>query len=362
MQTPSPSSSTSASITTSTARSTPRMLPGTRALRTFDAAARHLNFTRAADEVGLTPAAVSYQIKDIEDQLGVVLFTRTSRSIALTPAGAVLAEATADALDTLQRAAGRARRLTRNAAQLRVSLSARFATNWLLPRLAQFRAAHPGLELSFDITDTLRDFEADDIDVAIRFGTGRYEGARADRLFALNIVPVCSPRLLQTGPPLNEPRDLFAHTLCYVDWKTDTMTWPNWRMWMAAAGIDDFDDSRCVAFADSSYVVQAVTDGGAVGLADLDMIEADLAQGRLVRLFDVGVTMAPTYAYHLVSPQASSDDARVVAFREWMLGAVGAGAAGGAAGEAGAAGSTGAGGAGGAGGAEGIASAGGNKG
>ncbi|WP_440533473.1 LysR substrate-binding domain-containing protein [Variovorax sp. YR566] len=302
-----------------------RMLPGTRALRTFEAAARHLNFTRAADEVGLTPAAVSYQIKEIEDQLGVVLFTRTSRSIQLTPAGAVLFEATADALDTLHRAAGRARKLTRNAAHLRVSLSARFATNWLLPRLPQFRAANPGLELTFDITDTLRDFEADDIDIAIRFGTGSYEGARADRLFDTLIVPVCSPRLIETGPPLNEPRDLLHHTLCYVDWKTDTMTWPNWRMWMAAAGVDDnFDDSRCVGFADSSYVVQAVVEGGAVGLADLDMIAGDLAQGRLVRLFDVGVRMAPPYAYHLVYPQGSGEDARVVAFREWLLREAGA--------------------------------------
>ncbi len=310
-------------MTNTTTTNTNRMLPGTRALRTFEAAARHLNFTRAADEVGLTPAAVSYQIKELEDQLGVVLFTRTSRSIQLTPAGAVMFEATADALDTLHRAAGRARRLTRNAAHLRVSLSARFATNWLLPRLPKFRAANPGLELSFDISDELRDFEADDIDVAIRFGTGQYEGARADRLFELDIVPVCSPRLIETGPPLNEPRDLVRHnhTLCYVDWKTDTMTWPNWRMWMAAAGVDDdFDDSRCVGFSDSGYVVQAVLEGGAVGLADLDMIEADLKQGRLVRLFDVGVSMAPTYAYHLVYPQGYGEDARVVAFREWMLG------------------------------------------
>ncbi|MFH0130128.1 LysR substrate-binding domain-containing protein [Variovorax sp. VaC1] len=296
-----------------------RMLPGTRALRTFEAAARHLNFTRAADEVGLTPAAVSYQIKEIEDQLGVVLFTRTSRTIQLTPAGAVLFEATADALDTLQRAAGRARRMTRGAAHLRISLSARFATNWLLPRLPRFRAENPGLELSFDISDELRSFDMDDIDVAIRFGTGTHEHARSDRLFDTVIVPVCSPKLLETGPGLQAPRDLLQHTLCYVDWKTDGMVWPNWRMWMAAAGIADFDDSRCVAFSDSGFVVQAVIESGAVGLADLDMIATDLAQGRLVRLFDIGVPVAQPYAYHLVCPESSSEDPRVLAFREWML-------------------------------------------
>ena len=300
-----------------------RMLPGTRALRTFEAAGRHLNFTRAADEVGLTPAAVSYQIKEMEDQLGVVLFTRSSRSIQLTPAGAVLFEAAADALDSLQRAAGRARRMTRGSAHLRISLSARFAANWLMPRLPRFRAAHPGLELMFDITDQIRDFDADDVDIAIRFGNGKYEHALSDRLFDMVVAPVCSPRLLETGPRLREPRDLFHHTLCYLDWKTDGMVWPNWRMWMEEAGIRDFDDSRCLAFPDSSHVVQAVIEGGAVGLADLAMIANDLAQGRLVRPFDIGVSVTGEYAYHLVYPESSGQDPRVLAFRAWMLGEAG---------------------------------------
>lgn len=301
-----------------------RMLPGTRALRTFEAAARHLNFTRAADEVGLTPAAVSYQIKEIEEQLGLVLFIRSSRSIQLTAAGAVLFEATVDALGRLQHAVGRARRLERGSAQLRVSLSAGFASNWLLPRMAQFNAAHPQLQLSFDISDELRDFDADDIDAAIRFGTGDYPQARSHRLFDSVVVAVGSPALLANAPALNEPRDLLQHTLCYVDWKTERMVWPNWRMWMAAAGIGDFDDSRCVAFADSGYVVQTVIDSGAVGLVDLALIGNDLAQGRLLRLFDIGVAVAPDYAYHLVYPASSDDDPRIASFTQWMLDQAGA--------------------------------------
>jgi LysR family transcriptional regulator, glycine cleavage system transcriptional activator len=295
------------------------MLPGTRALRTFEAAARHLNFTRAAEEVGLTPAAVSFQIREIEDQLGVALFTRTSRSVQLTPAGTVMFEAAAEALDGLQRAAGRARKIARGSAHLRVSLSARFATNWLLPRLSRFKAVCPGLELSFDITDQIRDFEADDIDVAIRFSTGKHEHARSERLVDMVVAPVCSPKLLETGPELNEPRDLIHHTLCHMDWKTDDMVWPNWRMWMAAAGIDDFDDSRCLAFADSSHVVQAAIEGGAVGLADLGLIADDLAQGRLVRLFDIEVGVPGDYAYRLVYPESSAEDPRIRALRDWML-------------------------------------------
>lgn len=300
-----------------------RTLPGTRALRTFEAAARHLNFTRAADEVGLTPAAVSYQIKDIEDQLGVVLFTRTSRSIQLTSEGAVLFEAAADALHTLQRAVGRIRRMTRGTAQLRLSMSARFATNWFLPRLPQFRATNPDLELTFDITDQVRDFDTDDVDVAIRFGAGSYPHARAEQLFDTVVVPICSPKLIETGARLKRPRDLMQQTLCYMDWKIDGLVWPNWRMWMAAAGIDDFDDSRCVAFSDSGHVVQAVVEGGAVGLADLAMIEGDLSRGRLVRLFDIAVRIPRPYTYHLVYPESIRGDPRILAFREWILGEAG---------------------------------------
>ncbi|WP_200943990.1 transcriptional regulator GcvA [Lysobacter sp. Root604] len=295
------------------------MFPGTRALRTFEAAARHLNFTRAAEEVGLTPAAVSHQIKELEDQLDLVLFARGGRNLQLTPAGMTLFEAAASALESLQRAVGRARGMARGATQLRISLSARFATNWLLPRLPQLQAAHPELELSFDISDALRDFDGDDIDLAIRFGTGRVADACADRLFDTVIAPVCSPRLIADGAKLEHPSDLLRHTLYYVDWKTDGMVWPNWRMWMAAAGIENFDDRRCVGFSDSSHVVQAVIDGGGIGLADLDMIANDLAQGRLQRLFDTVVPVAPEYAYHLVYPQRSRDDPRIRAFRSWLL-------------------------------------------
>ncbi|WP_332610808.1 LysR substrate-binding domain-containing protein [Achromobacter sp. ESBL13] len=296
-----------------------RLLPGTRALRTLEAAARHLNFTRAADELGLTPAAVSYQIKEIEEQLGVVLFTRTSRSIQLTPAGTVLFDAAADALHTLQQAVSKARRLTRGDAQLRLSVGARFATQWLLPRLPQFQAEHPGLALTFDISDAVRDFAADDVDAAIRFGAGAYPGAQSHRLFHTVVVPVCSPALLQSGRPLGRPRDLFNHTLCYVDCRPGGIVWPNWPMWMAAAGVDGFDDSRSVAFAESSHVVQAVMDGAAVGLVEWELVERDVQAGRLIRLFEVGVRVAPEYAYHLVYPAASASDPRVCALRDWML-------------------------------------------
>ena len=296
-----------------------KLLPGTRALRTFEAAARHLNFTRAADELGLTPAAVSHQIKEIEDQLDLVLFTRTSRTIRLTEAGHVLLEAAVDALDLLNRAVSRARKMTRGTALLKVTLDAQFATKWLMRRVDDFHKHKPGIELRFDITYDVRDFDLDDVDVGIRFGTGRYPGLVAHRLFENIIIPVCSPALLASGPPLNEPRDLFQHTLAHIEWSRQGVTWPNWSMWMQAAGVEDFDDSRTLVFRSSTDATQAALDGNAVALADFAMVASDLSQGRLVRPFELGIKVAADFAYFLVYPQAAKDDARIIAFREWLL-------------------------------------------
>ncbi|CDX42124.1 Transcriptional regulator [Mesorhizobium sp. ORS 3359] len=296
-----------------------KLLPGTRALRTFEAAARHLNFTRAADELGLTPAAVSHQIKEIEDQLDLVLFTRTSRSIRLTEAGSLLHDASIDALDLLNRAVSRARKMTRGTALLKVTLDAQFATKWLMRRVDDFRRQKPGIELRFDITYDVRDFERDDVDIGIRFGTGKYPGLVAHRLFENIIIPVCSPALLASGPPLKEPRDLFNHTLAHIEWSRQGVTWPNWSMWMQAAGVDDFDDSRTLVFGSSTDATQAALDGNAVALADFAMVANDLSQGRLVRPFELGIKVAPEFAYFLVYPEAAKDDARVIAFREWLL-------------------------------------------
>jgi len=296
-----------------------RFVPGTRALRTLEAAGRHLNFTRAADELGLTPAAVSHQIKEIEDQLGVVLFTRTSRSIRLTEAGAALCDASADALDTLNRAVSRARKLTRGTALLKVTLDAQFASKWLMRRVDGFRKLHPDIELRFDISYDVRDFDLDDVDVGIRFGTGKYPGLVANRLFDNMIIPVCSPALLASGPPLRVPRDLFNHTLVHIEWSQQGVTWPNWRMWMAAAGVDDFDDSRSIVFTTSSDAVQAAIDGSVVALADFAMVANDLSEGRLVRPFDLGIRVSREFAYFLAYPKGVADDPRIAAFRQWIL-------------------------------------------
>lgn len=296
-----------------------RLIPGTRALRTLLAAGKHLNFTRAADELGLTPAAVSFQIKEIEEQLGVKLFVRTSRTIRLTEPGMILCDAAADALDVMHRAVSRAQKAGRGTAQLKVTVDPQFATKWLMRRVERFRKFHSDIDLRFDIAYEVRDFDVDDIDVAIRFGSGKYPGLAASRLFDNIIVPVCSPRLLTSGKPLKEPRDLLHHTLAHIEWSRQGVTWPNWRMWMAAAGIDDFDDRNTIVFEASSNAVDAAMAGDAVALADFAMVANDLSEGRLVRPFELSIKAAPEYAYHLVYPEASATDQRITAFRDWML-------------------------------------------
>ena len=294
-------------------------LPGMRALRTLEAAGRHLNFTRAALELGLTPAAVSHQIKEFEEQLGVALFSRTSRTIELTEAGMLIHEAASEALERMARAVARARRVKRGATEIKVTADATFASKWLLPRIDRFRKREPQFELRFDISEELRDFGYDDIDIGIRFGAGVYPGLIAERLFDNVIIPVCSPLLLKNGPPLAEPRDLLRHTLVHIEWSRQGVTWPNWHTWMAAAGIEDFDDSQCVLFEDSSHVVQAALEGNVVALADFAMVANDLSAGRLVRPFDIGVKMPPDFAYHLVYPLEAAADPRIKAFRDWIV-------------------------------------------
>lgn len=297
----------------------PFQLPGTRTLRVFDAAARRLNFSRAAQELALTPAAISHQIKELEDRLGFVLFDRTSRTVRLTEAGAIFHQSCAEALEVLRVGAVRAQKLARGLEQLRITLDAVFASKWMVPKLDRFRAAWPDVDLRFDIAFELRDFTHDDIDVAIRFGTGTYPGLVSHRLFDNVIIPVCSPRLLTAPLPLGEPRDLLRHTLVHIEWEREGVSWPNWRMWMKAAGVDGFDGTNCVLFKESSHVIQAAIEGNVVALCDFSMVANDLSAGRLVRPFELGIKVSEEFAYHLVYPAELSNDRRIVAFRDWVL-------------------------------------------
>lgn len=294
-----------------------RFLPGTGSLKVFEAAGRHLNFSRAAQELHVTPAAVSHQIKEFEDQVGRRLMDRTSRSMRLTEAGQVLHAAVSEALEGLNRALQQLQRgVTR---RVKVSASTSIAAKWLVPRLDDYMQLHPGAEVQLDVSDRVRDFSRDEIDVAIRFGNGNYPGSRADRLFDNTIFPVCSPALLTSKKPLKHPRDLLQHRLIHVEWSGQGVTWPNWRMWMLAAGVSDYDETSGLYLDNSGLALQAAVDGQGVALGDSSLVSDDLAAGRLVQPFALTIKGPPHFAYYVISPIATQDEPLIKSFREWIL-------------------------------------------
>jgi LysR family transcriptional regulator, glycine cleavage system transcriptional activator len=294
------------------------LFPGLRSLRAFDASAHHLSFTRAAEDMGVTPAAISHQIKELEAVLGVPLFIRTSRSMRLTREGEILQTATHDSLETLSRALFRIRRLE-NRKQLKVSASPSVAAKWLVPRLDRFLSTQPGADVRIDVSHAVVDFDREDIDVAIRFGEGKYPGLKADLLFQDTVFPVCSPRIITKGKPLATPRDLLRHPLIHLDWEAIGQPWPNWKMWMTAAGIKDFDDKRGLHFGQTSLTVQAAIDGQGVALGDSNLVADDLAAGRLVKPFDLSLRAPKQLAYYLITRPNTDDAPMVNAFRDWCI-------------------------------------------
>jgi LysR family transcriptional regulator, glycine cleavage system transcriptional activator len=295
-----------------------RALPGLTSLRTFEAAGRFLSFTKAAAELGVTPAAVSHQIREFEDQLGTRLFMRTSRSMRLTHAGEILHVAVADALDGISRAVTRLRKVD-GKPQLKITTSPSIAAKWLVPRLDRFLAIVPDADVRMEVSQLALDFTREEIDIAIRFGDGNYPGLKVDRLFDETIFPVCSPKLLQGKKPLKTPRDLLQHNLIHVDWEAQGATWPNWRMWMLAAGIRDFDDRRGLHFSQTSLALQAAIDGHGVALSESTLVADDLAAGRLVQPFRVTIKGPPRFAYYVISPAETAEEPMIKTFREWLL-------------------------------------------
>jgi LysR family glycine cleavage system transcriptional activator len=295
-----------------------RHIPGLQALKAFDASARHLNFTRAAAELNVTPAAVSHQIKELEDAVGGPLFHRTSRYMQLTRQGQILRPAIADALEGLTRALQRIRQ-SEQPNQVRVTASPSIAAKWLVPRLDRFLESSPGADVRIDVSAAPLDFDRDDVDVAIRFGEGIYPGLVVEKLFQDSIFPVCSPDLLKNARPLREPRDLLQFTLIHLEWEAQGAVWPNWRMWMLAAGVKDFNDTSGLHFSQTSLALQAALDGHGVALGDSTLAADDIATGRLVKPFALSLRSPAQFAYHLVTRRDTADRPMTRAFRDWII-------------------------------------------
>ncbi len=293
----------------------PRHLPPLNALRAFEAAARHLSFTKAAEELHVTPAAISHQVKALEEQLGLPLFRRLTRGLALTDEGRFYLPRLTEAFDRLAEATAqvRPRGLT---GTLTVSVLNSFATRWLLPRLTDFRMRYPDLDVAIHASAARVDFQRDDVDVGIRYGRGRWPGLRAELVLTDQTFPVCSPARLAGPPPLRDIADLRRQVLLHEGEARPDESWVTWEPWIERLGLTDMDWRRGPRFTDASMMMQACIDGLGVAIGRSSLIGQDLAAGRLVRPFPL--SHPADYAYWLVCPAAWAERPKIRAFRNWL--------------------------------------------
>ncbi len=285
-------------------------LPPLNALRAFEAGARHLSFTKAAEELHVTQAAISHQVKLLEQDLGVSLFRRMTRKLALTEEGRALMRVAGEALDAIAEAAERLR-ATPGGRTLTLSLTPTFGVKWLAHRLGRFWAAHPEIDLRLHHSIHLADFARDEVDAAVRWGGGAWPGVEAVYLMRAGLVPVCSPALLEGAHPLCAPADLRHHTLLHE------RDFVEWAQWLAVAGAREVEARRGPMIDDPSVLHQAAIDGQGVALTSESLIRADLAAGRLVKPFDVDLD--EHNAYYLVAPPRAFERPNVQAFRDFLL-------------------------------------------
>ncbi|MEN6541428.1 transcriptional regulator GcvA [Parvibaculum sp.] len=286
-----------------------RRLPPLNALRAFEAAARHLSFSRAAEELHVTHAAISHQVRALEEEAGVALFHRTGRAVKLTDAGRALLPVLSQALDQI--ADGWAQALGEEGGPLTVSVEPSFAARWLVLRLGKFYRAHPEIELRLLPSPEIIDFERQNVDVGIRYGLGGWTDVIAEKLFEATVYPVCSPLLIDSKKPIRTPEDLRQYPLLHEE------TMSHWLQWLEAAGVKNPKwAARGPLFIEASLALQAAAAGQGVALANDALAMTDLAEGRLVRLFDLEVP--DEEAYWLVYPKRSARKPKVQAFRAWI--------------------------------------------
>jgi LysR family glycine cleavage system transcriptional activator len=287
-----------------------RKLPPLTSLPCFEAAARHLNFSKAAAELNVTPGAISRAIKHLEDQLNVLLFERGTRSVRLTDVGEPYARAVRDALDQLATATAAAT-ARQSSPTLNVSTSDGFAGRWLVPRLYRFHAAHGDIDVRVATTGKLANFLGDGIDIAIRYGGGDYPGLTSEFLKAEEVFPVCSPKLMAGTHPLRKPEDLKHHTLIRDSYPID------WAAWLASAGVKGVNAKKGLTFDSYTFAVEAAVQGEGVALGRTMLVEADLAAGRLIRPFNH--SLAATSSFYVVYPPDAIRHRKVKAFRDWLF-------------------------------------------
>lgn len=286
-------------------------LPPLNALKAFEAAARHLSVKAAAEELSVTPGAVSQMLKTLEVHLGRQLFDRVNRGIVLTEAGRNYLPPVRNAFRQIAEASRRVA-AEEETGVLTVSTTPFFASAWLVPRLGAFRAAHPDIDLRILTGNGLADFTRDGVDVAIRHGLGRYPGLKSDHVLAVAMIPVAAPALVaRLGKPAS-PTDLLAWPLVQdADRK-------GWALWFEAQGLAESGPTRGPSFDDPGLLLRAIIAGQGGGLLPDAMVETDVKEGRLVRLAEP--KEIEVFAYYLVYPELAQGRAKIQAFRDWILG------------------------------------------
>ena len=288
----------------------PRRLPPLTSLRAFEAAGRHLSFTKAAAELTVTQAAISHQVKALEEHLDVALFLRLPRQLELTKAGKLLLPVVRDAFNRISESVAELHKDVANAA-LTVRLAPSFAAKWLSPRLDDFRQKHPQIDLSLTHSNEPADFKRQAIDIAITYGKGDWRSVVADPVLSIDFFPVCSPSFMRGDHPLTDPANLTHYTLLH-----DT-NHNNWSDWLALAGIEDIDPARGTVVDDTNVLIQAAVDGIGIALGSSHFVADRLASGRLVKPFDT--VMHSDYAYYVVCPRKHLKRPEVNVFKTWLL-------------------------------------------
>jgi LysR family transcriptional regulator, glycine cleavage system transcriptional activator len=293
--------------------------PPLNALRAFEAVAKRMSFTKAADDLNVTPGAISQQIKLLEDWVTQPLFRRLGRSIELTDAARAALPAIREAFERLDDAA-RIMKMPLRRERVSVSAAPSFAAKWLVPRIDRFQRANPGVQVWISADMSLVDFGFADVDLAIRYGAGGYEGVAVEKLMNEEVLVVCSPALLASGKPLNSPADLVGHTLLHDASPDNDPTCPDWGMWLAARNVAA-DGNQGLRFNQSSLVIEAAAAGQGVALAKHVLAAEDLRTGRLIAPFAGAADVSPErigFAYWLVRPKGRTLTPALKSFLDWI--------------------------------------------